>query len=229
MFVKYADLLFILKKFLKKKNTPKCEWLKLLCKTLKNCFDKTFCLVLESLYKKFCVWDSETCCINDSCDCCFDCYDFYCFCCCIDNDYSDEEQKCKCCCCDFCQLDDIEYEQNHVYFCYCYQNKRTFKWVNSYISSEIQKKLSPYLLEYFFLQLLTIAFEKQYKINIDDNNKNEVNYDFNELIIFIIIFVGNIILFFYFTISYSNYFEPNVDEAQDIAEKIEEISNNILY
>ena len=104
-------------------------------------------------------------------------------------------------------LDEINFEQNHVYFCYCYQDKRKFKWCNNYISSEIQKKIFPYLIEYFFLQLMTIAFENQYTIN---NNNKDNKYDLKELLIFVVMFIITFIIFIYFTISFSNCTEISI-------------------
>ena len=210
-------------KIFKERNKPKCECIKLLCKSLKNCFDNTICAAFDELFKKYFKCNNCECC--ECCDCCNFCICCYIFgnCCCCDDNF--DEQKLKCCCCDCCDLDNISYEQNHTYFCYCYQSQRTFKWFNNYISSEIQKKLSPYILEYFFLQFLTIAFEKQYEYNINENNKNN---NFDGLFIYIILFFGNIIIFFYFTLSFSNYLDEEND-AYDIAEKIQELSNNILH
>ena len=66
---------------------------------------------------------------------------------------SSNQEKCECCCCCCLDLDEINYEQNNLSFCYCYQNKRKFKWCNNYLSSEIQKKIFPYLIEYFFFTI----------------------------------------------------------------------------
>jgi len=122
-------------------------------------------------------------------------------------------------------LDEIDYEQNHRYFCYCYQNKRKFKWCNNYISSEIQKKIFPYLID-FFLQLMTIAFESQYTININNNENNKS--DLKEFLFFVAMFIITFVMFGYFTISFSNCTEGNFSDADDLADKIQEISNNIL-
>ena len=137
-------------KIIKDREKIKCEFLKLLCKTLKNCFDNIFCIVCNNLYNIFkCNCDNESCeaCDNccDYCSCCYccDCFDccFYCHSCCwVSVDEHDKEQKFECCCCCCLDLDNIDYQQNQVYFCYCYQNKRTLKWFNNYISSQIQKK-----------------------------------------------------------------------------------------
>ena len=220
-------------KIFNNKEKEKCEFCKLLCKTIKLCCDSTFCVICNNICNALNFSDScdndcrERCDCSYCCDCCdcCDCFDC-CFICC--NYYCDcsNEQKCECCCCCCLDLDEINYEQNNKYFCYCYQNKRKFKWCNNYISSEIQKKIFPYLIEYFFLQLMTIAFENQYKIN---NNNNEGNkYDLKELLIFVAMFIITFIIFIYFTISFSNCTEGNFSDADDLADKIQEISNNIL-
>ena len=73
---------------------------------------------------------------------------------------------------------------------------------------------------------MTIAFEKQYTINVDNNDK--IRYDLSELLIFVGIFILNFILFIYFSISFSNCVGSNDDFADDFAEKIQAISNDIL-
>ena len=79
-------------------------------------------------------------------------------CCCLDKEEKDEFNCCYCC----CEKNDKIYKKNNEFFCYCYQAKRKQNWFNKFITSEIQKKIFPYMLEYFFLQFLTIGFEKQY-------------------------------------------------------------------
>ena len=75
------------------------------------------------------------------------------------------------------------------------------------------------------MQLITIAFEKQYKTN---NDHREDIYSFNELLIFVLIFILTFILFIYITLSFSNFFESKIDDADNFAEKIQELSNSIL-
>ena len=77
-------------------------------------------------------------------------------CCCLNKEEKDEFNCCYCC----CEKNDKIYKKNNEFFCYCYQAKRKQNWFNKFITSEIQKKIFPYMLEYFFLQFLTIGFEK---------------------------------------------------------------------
>ena len=216
-------------KIFNNKEKEKCEFCKLLCKTIKICCDSTFCVICNNICNSL---NFSELCDNDSCDCddcciCIDCCDCCdCYMCCKYYCDSSNQEKCECCCCCCLDLDEINYEQNNLSFCYCYQNKRKFKWCNNYLSSEIQKKIFPYLIEYFFLQLMTIAFENQYAININNDKGN--NYDLKELLIFVVIFIITFIIFIYFTISFSICTEGNFSDADDFADKIQEISNNIL-
>ena len=101
----------------------------------------------------------------------------------------------------------IKYKKNKEFFCYCYQAKRKQNWFNKFITSETQKKIFPYMLEYFYLQVLTIAFEHQYsefsgntsnQDNKDENNNREYIFTLGDLYFFCI-FIGT---FFYFFISH---------------------------
>ena len=134
------------------KEVPRCECCKLLCSSLKNCL----CLVAHSLNKDLCnicglpQWLEEGgCCYTCSlvcecycCDCDACCHCYYC------DDYSKYEIK--------------DYQKNNEFFCYCYQAKRTQTWLNRFLTNDVQKKIFPYMIEYFILQILTLAFEKQY-------------------------------------------------------------------
>ena len=110
----------------------------------------TFCVICNNICNSL---NFSELCDNDCCDCddcciCIDCCE--CYMCCKYYCDSSNQEKCECCCCCCLDLDEINYEQNNLSFCYCYQNKRKFKWCNNYLSSEIQKKIFPYLIEYFF-------------------------------------------------------------------------------
>ena len=38
-------------------------------------------------------------------------------------------------------------------------------WCNNFLTNKVQKKIVPYMIEYFLLQLTTIALEQQYEDN----------------------------------------------------------------
>ena len=118
------------------------------------------------------------------------------------------------------EKNDDKYKKNKECFCYCYQVKRKQYWFNEFITSEIQKKIFPYMLEYFLLQFLTIAFEKQYYeipiIFFKTNYKNETDYNDNkyediqglsylkkELLFNFLVFILTFFLFFYLTLSFN--------------------------
>ena len=137
---------------------------------------------------------------------------------------------CSCyqCCCNICGADDVNYfsntdhggccgeyknenyDKNKEFFCYCYQVKRKQKWFNKFITSDIQVKILPYMIEYFFIQIMTIAFEKQY-LNFDA--QSEVNHVNKSKLITIdnfytfITFILTFFLFFYCSLSFNTFLE----------------------
>ena len=89
------------------------------------------------------------------------------------------KKKCKCicnCCCKYCKYSEKNFGKTNEHYCYFYKVKRNYKWMNEYISSDVQKEIIPYMLEYFLLQFTTIGFEKDYKtldfISIDKEDIN---------------------------------------------------------
>ena len=209
---------------------PKCECIKLCCKSFKNCCDKAVCAI----------------------------------CLCTDEG-EEEEEDIDCCCCCCCDYNEEEYDKNKEFFCYCYQAKRKSNWFNKFISNDIQKKIIPYMIEYFLLQLTTIGFERQYElfnsetnnnkttnnngtnttyetkynsnfiysinfINFVDNYTNKINnkYDLNENIIFLIIFIATFIVFIYLTISFSKLMQFCCEKKNNKNERISRLSNEIL-
>ena len=121
----------------------------------KNCCSKFFKLLCESI-KYYC--DEIVC--------------FVCCLCCNNN------TKCPNCLCDYKEND---YDKNHECFTYIYREKTFCDWINKFFSNEIQKGIMPYLLEYLFIRLITISFEKKY-----ENIKKETEFDFIENIIFLL-------------------------------------------
>ena len=150
----------------------------------------------------------------------------------------DEEERSdiNCFCC--CSENEIDYnKKNKEFFCYCYQAKRKQNWFNKFITSNIQKKVFPYMLEYFYLQFLTIAFEKHYlEILVVENKQSLYDTenahsllkmsDMHNFIVFILTFF----LYFYFTLSF-NTFISFFRESKDKENKyniVNKISNGIL-
>ena len=130
------------------KNPPCCESCKLLCNTTKDClymagFSLNKVIDFCNLSRRFCKG-------------CFKKYK---------HDYTEDEKNkeyCCFCCCECSDYKREEYKKNKEFFCYCYQAKRKQTWFNKFLTSDIQKTILPYMVEYFVLQLLFIAFEKQY-------------------------------------------------------------------
>ena len=72
--------------------------------------------------------------------------------------YGKDICKCKCC----CDSNKIEYDKISESFCFFFKEKRKYKWFHDYITSEIQKEIFKYLLEYFLLGLTVVALDKKF-------------------------------------------------------------------
>ena len=200
----------------------KCECLKLICETLRDCIN----LVIQSLCVCFAgfitkegreeIAEEDICCFNGKIN-----------------------QIC-CCCCDF-KKDD--YQKREEFFCYCYQAKRKQSCLNKFMTSNVQKKIFPYMFEYFLLRIVTIGFEKKYyeikdneNYSYDDNvinntlninvfkqmnetnntdSFNNINEIFtNDDLYSFISFIGTFFLFIYFTFSYNGYISMIAGESK---------------
>ena len=146
-----------------KKKIPCCcgECIKLFCETSLHCV----CMVINSLIHCFYKL------INDE-----------------DNQGNYfKEADCNCLKCSFCEYHENDYEKNKEFFCYCYQTKRKQNWFKKFITSDVQKNIFPYMLEYFILKILTIAFEKQYldyeekKDSSQNSNTTESEINFERI------------------------------------------------
>ena len=145
----------------------------------------------------------------------------------VNLDEDDIINFCKCCCIEY---DEKDYEKDNQFFCYCYQAKRKQKWLNNFLTNNIQQRIVPYLLEYFILRMSIIGFEKQYEIN-------RIDFELVENYIFIGIFIGTFFLFFYFTFSFSKFYKiligaeyynnENLNQGKEIS-NIGLLSNEIL-
>ena len=130
---------------------------------------------------------------------------------------------CECCCCCCCDYNPQDYEKNEEFFCYCYQTQRKSFWCNNFLTNKAQKKLVPYMIEYFLLQLTTIGLEQQYEAY---KNKNVHRKTFTS------IFIGSFILYFYLTLSFSKQFGEKDNETpadkNEIKDKDKEKTEDIL-
>ena len=140
------------------------------CKSCCKCF-KLFC---ES---------TKNCCDNAGCSLC------NILCC-------ESEDKCECCCCCCCNYDEEDYTKDKESFCYIYQAQRKYYSCNKYFTNDTQKKIAPYMIEYFFLLFNTLAFEKIYE---------EKKGKYIHIKTFISVLVGSFILFFILTLSVAKF------------------------
>ena len=171
------------------------------------------------------------------CITCSDCLTMTCcsLCCCISEEEKNDFGTCFCCC-ECCKKNDNTYKKNTEFFCYCYQAKRKQNWFNKFITSEIQRTIFPYMLEYFVLQFFTIAFEKQYydiPITEFKPNYNETQYnqtysidtglkkeDWFNFINFIVTFF----LFFYVTLT-TNFIFKITRESDSTNKTVKAVQN----
>ena len=154
--------------------------------------------------------------------------------CCLNEDEREEINICGCCKC--CDQDKINYKKNKEFFCYCYQAKRKQNWFNKFLTSDTQKKIFPYMLEYFYLQFLTIAFEYQYNQILEDDSFSKKNiekekdlyiFDLDDLKFFGI-FIGTFFLFFYSTLSFNTISSLISDSEEKSLNVIKQVSKGIL-
>ena len=90
---------------------PSVKSIKLLCQSIQNCCDKIVYSGLISLIRCGNKEDND---INE-------CLPFCCTCCCL---YKENN-----------------FEKDKEFFCYCYQEKRRYKFFSEFISNDVQKKL----------------------------------------------------------------------------------------
>ena len=167
-----------------------CECITLLCETLLNCINMAFCTIISCK----CIncankEDEEQNGVkiiensNDKMD-----------------DYQENENNncCKCC----LEYKEDDYKKNTEFFCYCYQAERKHYWFNKFLTNEVQRKLFPYMAEYFLLQLLICAFEKHYTLNSQNYSYLDKNNHFVDDIYSFLTFIIVFFLFFYFTLSF---------------------------
>lgn len=137
----------------------------------------------------------------------------------------DDEDKCKCFCCCCCDYDEKDYSKDKESFCYCYQAERKSYSCNKYFTNDTQKKLAPYMIEYFYLLFNTLAFEKIYE---------EKKGKYIHIKTFISVLVGSFILFFILTLSVAKFIKLVIyvdDEDENKSKKkgiISKLSNEIL-
>ena len=145
-----------------------------------------------------------------------------------DDDVDDIKSKC----CTYCNYNKNDYNKKKEFFCYCYQEERKSNWCKKFFTNKTQKTIGPYMIEYFIMQLSTIAFQKNY---------NEISKTVeNELKIYSIIFPLTLFWFFYLTLTFSKIiqiFKNENDERENkncvekvikFIEKFIKSSNEIL-
>ena len=128
---------------------------------------------------------------------------------------SDDNPDCYCSCmCKQCKYNLDDYGKNKEVFRYCYKAERKCLWCNKFMANDTQKRIFPFMIEYFILQLTTIGFEKHYE---KYKNQNDIINSYT----WILVFIGTFIFFFYFTLSFAKKFsdEDENDKAEDKNEK----------
>ena len=159
-------------------------------------------IICNFICKNICNKDKEIncwCCFW--CECCNRCW-VWC------GNYN--ESLCCCICCRKINkyfikctnpVEDKEYEQNEIYYLFCYKSERNLKWFDTFINDKAQLKIFPLLVEYFLLQLITIVFEIKAEEHMEEgyiefiNSTNIIN-----ILIFILELIG--IIAFAFILTY---------------------------
>jgi len=175
-----------------------------------NCCNETFCYLLSIIQ----LGDCCNCyCCYDCCDCCECCECWHdlndrCTDCCTDFSEWLDNPNCYCSClCKECKYDPDDYGKKEEVFRYCYKAERKCLWCNKFMTNDTQKKIFPYMFEYFILQLTTIGFEKHYEINKNQNEHKKT---------WIAVFIGTFIFFFYFTLSFTKFYsDGDKDEIEN--------------
>ena len=206
--------------------------------SFQNCCNQTFCYFFSVIGCDELCSCFDYCCCCGCCMCCYccNCCDICCECCECDcecyDDFRDwrDDPHCDCSICKNCRYNQNDYRKNEDAFLYCYKVERKCQSCNKFVTNSTQKKIFPFMLLYFVLQLTTIGFEKQYEKykNLNTHRKS-----------FVAIFISTFILFFYFTLSCSRLISQINDEDLDSEKKeddkkttklgmISKLSNEIL-
>ena len=102
---------------------------------------------------------------------------------------SDDNPDCYCSCmCKQCKYNLDDYGKNKEVFRYCYKAERKCLWCNKFMTNDTQKRIFPFMIEYFILQLTTIGFEKHYE---KYKNQNDIINSYT----WILVFIGTFIFF----------------------------------
>ena len=160
-------------------NKPKQGGFCLLCESFKDCFNK---IVIFPLCN---------------------------FICCNQLTEESTDNMCTCCCCCCPDYNVEDYHRNNVIFCYCYQERRINKWFHSFLVNKTQKAIIPYMIQYFFLRLFMMGFDKAYDESITEDTGEKSN-SFG-------LFAISFFFFFYITFTFS-YFSgklSKIDENED--------------
>ena len=97
---------------------------------------RSCCVKFWSAIKDFCLLNLKSF---------IDCFNVT-FCYAINQIFCGRKERCKCCCNCF---EENSYAKISENFCFCYKQKRKYKWFHDYLTSDVQKDIIPYILEYF--------------------------------------------------------------------------------
>lgn len=151
------------------------------------------------------------------------------FCCQEKNDDNKKKFHC-CCCCNFKEIDKDDYSMpNNYTFTYCYKGKRKHDWCFDFFINQTQREFICLMLNYIYLQFISIGFEKIYNDNNDNMNIDDL-LSIKRIIISSISYLIIILVYFYITISWAKYTnESGTDNNnQKILKVIQEHSKEIL-
>lgn len=80
-----------------------------------------------------------------------------------------EDKRKKICCCS--NYEEKHFDKDMQCFCYCYQEKSIFYWINKFCTNEAQKKIIPCIILYFISKLCTFGCQDKYENIIQKYDK----------------------------------------------------------
>ena len=99
-----------------------------------------------------------------------------------------DESKNFCNCC--IEYDKNDFEKHKQFFCYCFQEKSFFYWINTFCINVKQKKIVFGMILYFLSRLVIIGCEKSYEYNLkNDNILDEISPILQSLTIIFFVFI----------------------------------------
>ena len=92
-----------------------------------------------------------------------------------------------CCCCN--RYNEKHFEKEKQIFCYCYQEKSCFDWINKFFVNRTQKEIIFNMILYFISRLLIIGSEANYKNKLKDIDFSDAKQMFGYAVLAVINYI----------------------------------------